>query len=185
MPDTILKELEQKMDKTLDALHKELGGLRTGRASTSLLEPIIVEAYGGSMPITQVGTINAPEARLLTVQVWDKSMVNAVEKSIREANLGLNPVADGQTVRVPMPELSQERRTELVKIARKYGEEAKISIRNIRRDGTDKLKAMEKAGEISEDEHHRLTDKVQTIIESYNKKVDEQLTSKEADIMKV
>ncbi len=141
------------MDGALEALRKEFGGLRTGRASASLLEPITVEAYGQQMPLNQVGTISVPEARLITVQVWDRGMVKAVEKAIRDGGLGLNPQTDGQNVRVPIPDLNQERRTELSKVASRYAEQARVAVRNVRRDGMDMLKRMEKDGDISQDEH--------------------------------
>lgn len=185
MPNTVIAELKRRMQGSLDALHREFAGLRTGRASVALLEPIMVDAYGSKMAITSVGTIGAPEARLLTVQVWDKSMVSAVEKAIREANLGLNPMPDGQLIRVPLPELSQERRIEMTKIAKKYAETARVSIRNIRRDGMEALKKMEKEDSLPEDEHHRYADEVQTLTDDFIKKVDDDLVIKEKDIMQV
>ncbi len=185
MPNALIADLKRRMHNTQEALHREFAGLRTGRASIALLEPIMVEAYGSQMPLPQVGTIGAPEARLLTVQVWDKSMVSAVEKSIREANLGLNPMADGQLIRVPLPELSQERRIEMTKIAKKYAENARVSIRNIRRDGMEALKKMEKDDNLPEDEHHRYADEVQQLTDDFIKKIDDELVSKEKDIMQV
>jgi len=173
------------MQNSIDALHKEFVGLRTGRASTNLIDPITVEAYGSKMPMSQVGTVNAPDARLLTVQVWDKEMVKAVEKSIREAGLGLNPTVDGQIVRIPVPDLTEERRKELAKIASKFAEQTKISVRNVRRDAMDDLKKLEKDGDISEDDHHRHNKEVQEITDSFVKKADEMLVAKEADIMQV
>ncbi|WP_414639786.1 ribosome recycling factor [Arenibaculum sp.] len=173
------------MDGALDALHKEFAGLRTGRASASLLEPITVEAYGARMPITQVGTINVPEPRLITVQVWDRTMVKAVEKAIRESGLGLNPMTEGQTIRVPIPELNQERRQELAKVAAKYSEQARVAVRNVRRDGMDMLKKKEKAGEISQDEHKGLADKVQAMTDAHIKKIDEALAAKDKEITQV
>lgn len=185
MPSSLIADLKRRMQASQEALHREFAGLRTGRASVALLEPIMVEAYGAQMPITQVGTVGAPEARLLTVQVWDKSMVSAVEKAIREANLGLNPMSDGQLIRVPLPELSQERRIEMTKIAKKYAENARVSIRNIRRDGMDALKKMEKEDSLPEDEHHRYAEEVQNLTDDFIKKVDEDLANKEKDIMQV
>jgi ribosome recycling factor len=177
-----LDQTKQRMEGALDALRKEFGGLRTGRASTSLLDHIQVEAYGNMMPLNQVGTVGVPEPRLLTVQVWDNSMVKAVEKAIRDAGLGLNPQPDGQLVRVPVPELSQERRQELTKIAGKYAETARIAVRNVRRDAMDELKKEQKAGKMSEDEHKTRTDKVQKLTDETIKKIDETLTAKEKEI---
>ena len=174
-----------KMEASVDALHKEFVGLRTGRASTNLLEPVTVEAYGSRMPMTQVGTVNAPDARLLTVQVWDKEMVKAVEKSIREAGLGLNPTVDGQIVRIPIPDLTEERRKELTKVASKFAEQSKISIRNNRRDAMDEIKKLEKDGDISEDDMHRFSKDVQDLTDSYIKKIDEMYAAKEKDILTV
>lgn len=173
------------MQNSLDALHKEFVGLRTGRASTNLIEPITVEAYGSKMPMSQVGTVNAPDARLLTVQVWDKEMVKAVEKSIREAGLGLNPTVDGQIVRIPMPDLTEDRRKELTKIAAKFAEATRISVRNVRRDAMDELKNLEKNDHMSEDDHHRYNKEVQDLTDTFVKNVDEMLAKKDADIMQV
>lgn len=185
MPQTLIADLKRRMQSSLDALLRDLSGLRTGRANITLLEPVMVEAYGASMPITQLGTIGAPEARMLTVQVWDKSMVSAVEKAIRESGLGLNPMSDGQLVRVPLPELSQERRIEMTKIAKKYAETARVGVRNVRREGMEGLKRMEKESHMSEDEHHQRADEVQKITDEFIKKIDEMLVSKEHDIMQV
>lgn len=173
------------MDGAIEALHKEFSGLRTGRAATSLLEPVMVDAYGSKMPLNQVGTVGAPEPRMLTVQVWDKGLVKSVEKAIRDANLGLNPAADGTLVRVPIPALSEERRKELIKIAHRYAEETRIAIRNIRRTGMDELKKLEKDHKISEDEHRTHSKEVQTLTDAEIKKVDEILAHKEADVMHV
>jgi ribosome recycling factor len=173
------------MDSAVDVLKKEFAGLRTGRASASLLEPVVVEAYGQTMPITQCGTIGVPEARMLTVQVWDKGLVKAVEKSIRDANLGLNPQADGQLVRVPIPALNEERRKELQKVAGKYSEQARISVRNVRRDGMDGLKKLEKDGHISEDEIKKHEKEIQVMTDEEIKKIDEALHHKEKEIMQV
>lgn len=180
-----LEDFKRRMEGALKTLHSEFAGLRTGRASASLLDPVMVEAYGSTMPINQVATVSAPEARLITVQVWDKSMVSAVEKGIHAAGLGLNPQAEGQVIRVPIPDLSQERRTELSKVAGKYAEQAKIAIRNVRRDAMDLLKKLEKDGKISEDEHKRNSDKTQTVTDEFTKKIEEALVAKEKDIMKV
>jgi ribosome recycling factor len=185
MPNSLIADLKRRMQSTQEALHREFAGLRTGRASVALLEPIMVEAYGSQMAISSVGTLNAPEARLLTVQVWDKSMVGAVERAIREANLGLNPMPDGQLIRVPLPDLSQERRIEMAKIAKKYAETARVSVRNIRRDGMEALKKMEKEESLPEDEHHRFADEVQELTDDFIKRIDDDLASKEKDIMQV
>lgn len=182
---TDMQDIRRRMDGALKTLHGEFAGLRTGRASTAMLDPIQVDAYGSLMPLNQLANVNAPEPRMLIVQVWDKSMVKAVEKAIRESNLGLNPAIDGQSVRVPVPELSEERRKELGKVAGKYAESAKIAIRNVRRDGMDALKKQEKDGEISEDEHRRKGDEIQKITDEFIKKVDDALAAKEKDIMQV
>lgn len=178
-------QIKQRMEGAVAALHKEFAGLRTGRASTGMLEPVHVDAYGSMMPLNQVASISVPEPRLLSVQVWDKGMVKAVEKAIREAGLGLNPQPDGALIRVPVPELSQERRQELVKIAGKYAEQARVAVRNVRRDGMDELKKQEKDKKISEDEHKTQSDKVQKLTDEHIKKVDEALTHKEKEIMVV
>ena len=180
-----MDDLQRRMEGALNTLKSDFGGLRTGRASTTLLEPIMVEAYGQQMPMSQVGTISAPEPRLLSVQVWDKGQVSFVEKAIREAGLGLNPMADGQMVRVPLPELNEERREELVKIAGKYAEQCRVAVRNVRRDGMDQLKKGEKDGEISQDEQKSLSDDVQKLTDNYVEKIDEALSQKEAEIRQV
>lgn len=180
-----LSAIERRMDGAVEALRKDLVGLRTGRANPQLLEPIVVEAYGTSMPLTQVGTIGAPEARLLTVQVWDRGMVKAVEKSIRDAGLGLNPQSDGQTVRVPLPELNEERRRELTKIAHKYAEAARVAVRNVRRDGMDALKKAEKDGDVSQDEHKTQSDRVQAMTDRHIKAIDDTLAQKEREILQI
>lgn len=180
-----LDDFKKRMQAALDVLSKEFSGLRTGRASINLLDPIKVEAYGNYMPISQVGTVTAPEPRLLVVQVWDKGMVKAVEKAIRESSLGVSPSSDGQLVRVVLPDLNQERRQELSKIAGKYAEEAKINVRNVRREGNDVVKKLEKDKEISEDDLHRLTDDMQELTDSFIKKIDDMLASKQKDIMHV
>lgn len=180
-----MDDLQRRMEGALSTLKSDFGGLRTGRASTTLLEPIMVDAYGQQMPMSQVGTISAPEPRLLSVQVWDKGQVSFVEKAIREAGLGLNPMADGQMVRVPLPELNEERREELVKIAGKYAEQGRVAVRNVRRDGMDQLKKGEKDGEISQDEQKSLSDDVQKLTDNYISKIDEALSQKEAEIRQV
>lgn len=185
MSKILLDSLEEKMEKSLAALHHEFSGLRTGRASPTMLDPIKVEAYGSSMPLNQVGTVNAPEPRLLTIQVWDKGLVQSTEKAIRESDLGLNPMSEGQIIRIPIPQLSGERREEIVKVAGKYAEQARVSVRNARRDGMDTLKKLEKDEGLSEDEKHRLADKIQTLTDDYIKKIDEALSSKEKDITQV
>lgn len=180
-----LADVKKRMDSALDVLRKELQGLRTGRASASLLEPLVVEAYGSELPITQVGTVNVPEPRMLTVQVWDRGMVKAVGKAIRTSSLGLNPAVDGQLIRVPLPELTQERRNELVKVAHKYAEQARVAIRNVRRDGMDQLKKLEKDGDISQDEHKHWSDEVQKVTDRHIEAVNQLLEQKEKDILQV
>ncbi len=180
-----LGDLKKRMDSALEVLRKELQGLRTGRASASLLEPIVVEAYGSELPLTQVGTVNVPEPRMLTVQVWDRGMVKAVEKAIRTSSLGLNPAVDGQLIRVPLPELTQERRNELVKVAHKYAEQARVAVRNVRRDGMDNLKRLEKDGDISQDEHKHWSDEVQKVTDKHIEAVNQLLDHKEKDILQV
>jgi len=179
------KDLKHRMDNTLDVLRKEFAGLRTGRAHTSLLDPVMVEAYGSSMPLNQVANVNVPEPRMLAVQVWDRGMAKAVEKAIRDAGLGLNPASEGQTIRVPIPPLNEERRTELTKIAGKYAEHARVAIRNVRRDGMDNLKRMEKDSEISQDDHKKHGAEVQSLTDDAIKAVDEILQHKEQEIMQV
>lgn len=180
-----LDQIKQRMEGAVNALHKEFSGLRTGRASASMLESVRVEAYGAMMPINQVASINVPEPRMLSVQVWDNSLVKAVEKAIRDSGLGLNPQPDGSLIRVPIPELSQERRQELVKVAGKYAEQARIAVRNVRRDAMDELKKMQKDGKISEDDLKMQSDKVQKLTDEYIKKIDEALSHKEKDIITV
>jgi len=180
-----IKELRKRMEGAMASLKSEFSGLRTGRANATLVEPIDVDAYGSKMPMTQVGTITVPEPRMISINVWDKGLVGAVEKAIRESGIGLNPVVDGQNLRLPIPPLNEERRKELQKVAGKYAESARVAIRNIRRDGMDSLKAMEKDGEISEDRHHALSDEVQKLTDTYVAKVDDALKAKEAEIMQV
>jgi ribosome recycling factor len=185
MPNELMEELRRRMDGALDALRREFGGLRTGRASVHLLDPVMVKAYGSDMPLNQVGTVNVPEPRMLTVQVWDRGLVSAVEKAIRDANLGVNPQADGQLVRVPIPELSSERRQELTKLAHKYAEQGRVAVRNVRRDGMETLKKLEKDGKISEDDHRRRSEEVQKLTDDHIKKIDEAMAQKEKEILQV
>jgi ribosome recycling factor len=180
-----LDDLGKRMDGAVEVLRKELQGLRTGRASASLLEPITVPAYGSEMPLNQVSTINVPEPRMLSVQVWDRSMVKAVEKAIRTAPLGLNPAVDGTLIRVPLPELSQERRNELVKVAHKYAEQARIAVRNVRRDGMDGLKRLERDGHVSTDDVALWSDEIQSITDSHIQTINHLLDTKEKDITTV
>lgn len=180
-----LKELSNRMDKAVDALKSEFTGLRTGRASIHMLDPIKVDVYGAKMPIGQVGSVNAPEARLLTVTVWDQSNTASVEKAIRDSGLGLNPQTEGNLIRIAVPELNEERRQEITKVAKKYAEDARIAVRNIRRDGMDALKKQEKDKEISEDELKRHSDDVQKITDEHVKTIDDILAHKEKDIMSV
>ena len=185
MADPDLSDIVRRMDGANEALRRELAGLRTGRASPSLLEPLTVEAYGATMPLPQVGTIGVPEPRMLTVQVWDRGVVKAVEKAIRESGLGLNPQTDGQLIRVPIPELNEERRRELSKIAGKYAEQARVAVRNVRRDGMELLKRMEKDGELSQDEHKLWHDEIQSFTDEHIKTIDETYAAKEKEILQV
>ena len=183
--DPDLDDLERRMKGAVEVLRHEFAGLRTGRASIGLLEPVMVDVYGAQMPLNQVGTIGVPEPRLLTVQVWDKTVVASVDKAIRASGLGLNPAADGQLIRIPIPELTEERRIEMVKIAHKYTEQARIAVRNVRRDGMENLKKMEKDGEMSEDDHHLWGDEIQQMTDQTIAKIDEALASKDEDIRQV
>lgn len=180
-----MNDLERRMNGAISVLKNEFAGLRTGRASASLLDPITVEVYGAAMPLSQVGTISVPESRMLSVQVWDKSNVQAVDRAIRDANLGLNPIIDGQLLRIPIPELNAERRQELVKVAHKYAEQARIAVRHVRRDGLDHLKKEEKDGGMGEDESHGLADQIQKLTDANIKDIDEMLATKEAEIVQV
>lgn len=183
--EALLKDLQRRMDGALEALRKEFGGLRTGRASTSLLEPVMVSAYGSMMPLNQLANINVPEPRMITVQVWDRGMVKAVDKAIRDAGLGLNPQTEGQTVRVPIPDLNEERRRELVKVAAKYAEAARVAVRNVRRDGVESLRKQEREGEISQDEQHKLERDIQHLTDDHIKRIDETLAQKDKEILQV
>ena len=176
-------DIERRMQGAVESLKGDLAGLRTGRANTSLLDPVQVEVYGSMMPLNQVATVSAPEPRMLSVQVWDKSNVSAVEKGIAHANLGLNPMQDGQTLRIPMPDLTEERRRDLAKLAGKYAENAKIAIRNVRRDGMEALKEDEKKKEISEDDRKRSEDEVQKLTDKYTAEADAAAEAKEKEIM--
>jgi ribosome recycling factor len=180
-----LQELEKRMRAAQDALKREFGGLRTGRASASLLDPVQVQVYGQRMPINQVATVSVPEARMITVQVWDRAAVAAVDKAIREANLGLNPIVDGQMLRLPIPALTAERRQEIVKIAHKYAEQARVAVRNVRREGMEALKKAEKDGDMSEDEHHKNSARVQELTDKVVKEIDAALAQKDTEINKV
>ena len=183
MPQYDKADISRRMDGAVESLKGDLSGLRTGRANTSLLDPVVVEVYGAMMPLSQVATVNAPEPRMLSVQVWDKSNVNAVEKGIAKANLGLNPMTDGQTIRLPMPDLTEERRKDLAKLAGEYGEKGKIAVRNVRRDGMESLKADEKKKEISEDERKRLEDEVQKLTDSHIADIDAAVEKKVQEIL--
>lgn len=180
-PDDLLR----RMDGAIEALRKEFSGLRTGRASTALLDNVTVEAYGTKMPMSQVGSVNVPEPRLLTVQVWDNSLVKEAEKAIRDADLGLNPQTEGNLIRVPLPDLSEERRIELTKVAAKFGEQARVAVRNVRRDGMDTLKKNEKDKEISKDEHRDRGEDIQKLTDSHIEIIDKMLSSKEQEILQV
>ncbi len=178
-------ELDRRINGAVATLKTEMGGLRTGRASAALLDPVRVEAYGNSVPLNQVGSIATPEARMITVQVWDKGLAKAVDKAIRDAGLGLNPQMDGQLLRIPLPELNQERRKELSKLAAKYAEAARVAVRNVRRDGMDLLKRQEKDGKISQDDQHGKGDELQKLTDAHIKDIDTALHAKEQEIMQV
>ena len=180
-----VRDIKRRMHGALEALRHEFAGLRTGRASASLLDPITVEVYGTQMPLNQVGTVSVPEARMLTVQVWDKANVTAVEKAIRVSDLGLNPMVDGTLVRIPIPELNEERRRELSKVAAKYAEQARVAVRNVRRHGMDDLKRLEKDHEISQDEHKAWSDEIQELTDKYVTEIDQALETKDREIMQV
>jgi ribosome recycling factor len=186
MAETFSKDdLDRRMKGAFATLKSEFGGLRTGRASAALLDPVMVEAYGNSVPVSQVGSIGTPESRMITVQVWDKGLAKAVDKAIRDAGLGLNPQMDGQLLRIPLPELNQERRKELSKLAAKYAEAARIAVRNVRRDGMELLKRLEKDKKIGEDEHHTKGDELQKLTDANIKDIDTLLHGKEQEIMQV
>ena len=183
--EALLKDLSRRMDGAIEALRKELGGLRTGRASASLLEPVRVEAYGNPVPLNQVATVSVPEPRMITVQVWDRSVVKSVDKAIREAGLGLNPQTEGQVIRVPIPDLTEDRRKELTRVAAKYAEEARVAVRKVRQHGMDALKKLEKESEISQDEHRKLEKDVQHLTDEHIKRIDETLAQKDKEILQV
>lgn len=185
MADPDLADIERRMLGAVEVLRQEFSGLRTGRASAALLEPITVEAYGSKMPMSQVGTIGVPDARMLTIQVWDSGLIQFVEKAVRESGLGLNPQTEGNVIRLPVPELTEERRIELTKIANKYAEQSKIAVRNVRRDGMDKLKRMEKESEISQDESRSWGQDIQKLTDEIIKTIDGALVAKDKDIMQV
>jgi len=179
-----IKDLRRRMDGALAALRTEFGSLRTGRASASMLEPIQVESYGQLTPINQVGTVNVPEPRMVTINVWDRSMVGKVEKAIRESGLGINPQTNGTIIMLPIPELNEERRRELTKVAAQYAEHARVAVRNVRRDGMDQLKKAKAAG-MSEDENKLWSDEIQDLTDKYIGRVDEALEAKQKEIMQV
>jgi ribosome recycling factor len=181
----LLSDLQRRMDGAVEVLRKEFGGLRTGRASAGLLEPVQVPAYGNTVPLNQVASVNVPEPRMITVQVWDRGVVKAVDKAIREAGLGLNPQTEGQTIRVPIPELNEERRRELTRVAAKYAEAARVSVRNVRRDGIEALRRLEKDSEISQDEQRKLQNDIQHITDDHIKRIDETLAQKDKEILQV
>jgi ribosome recycling factor len=178
-------ELKRRMDGAINALLHDLSGLRTGRASASLLDPITVDAYGTQTPLNQLAHVSIPEPRMLSVSVWDKSMVGKVERAIRDSNLGLNPITDGTTLRIPLPELNEQRRKELVKVAHTYGENARIAARHVRRDGMETLKKMEKDGDIGQDDSRQMSDRVQKMTDETISEIDRSLSAKEAEIMQV
>jgi ribosome recycling factor len=180
-----LDGLQRRMQGAVEVLRQEFAGLRTGRASPNLLDPVTVEAYGSQMHINQVASINVPEPRMLSVQVWDKSMVSAVDKAIRNAGLGVNPVVDGALIRIPIPELNQERRQEMVKLASKYTEQARVAVRNVRRDGMEQLKRMEKDGVLTQDDHKLYADEIQEMTDATIKDIDKALHQKEQEILQV
>ena len=183
--DVLLKDLRRRMDGALEVLRKEFGGLRTGRASASLLEPIIVSAYGNTVPLNQVASINVPEPRMITVQVWDRGVVKAVDRAIRESGLDLNPQTEGQTIRVPIPDLNEERRRNLTRVAATYAEDARVSVRNVRRDGIETLRRLEKESELSQDAHRKQQREVQHLTDDYISRIDEALTQKDREILQV
>jgi ribosome recycling factor len=180
-----IEELRRRMQGAVQTLKTEFGGLRTGRAAASLVEPVSVEVYGSHMPLKQLATISVPEARLITVQVWDKSQVSAVEKALRASGLGINPIVEGQLIRIPIPELTEERRQGLTKVAHRYAEQARIAVRNVRRDGMERLKRLEKDGKMGQDEHRTWSDKIQAMTDETIKLIDGTLATKEREIIQV
>jgi len=185
MSDYDIDDIKRRMEGSVSSLKSEFMGLRAGRASTAMLEPIMVDAYGSKMPMNQVGNISAPEPRLLTVTVWDASMTASVEKAIRESDLGLNPMTEGNLIRVPIPDLSEDRRKEMVKVAGRYAEAARVAVRNVRRDGIEAIRSAEKEGLLSEDERHSEEGEVQKLTDQYVKLIDESLANKEKEITQV
>ncbi|EAU42778.1 ribosome releasing factor [Fulvimarina pelagi HTCC2506] len=185
MADFDFDDLKRRMDGAIQSFKGDLAGLRTGRASPNLLDPVMVDAYGTQMPVNQVANISVPEPRLVSVTVWDKQMVGKVERAIRESNLGLNPVTDGTTLRIPLPELNEQRRKELVKVAQQYAEQAKVAVRHVRRDGMDSLKKMEKDGDIGQDDNRQMSERVQKMTDDAVSEIDRTLATKEQEIMQV
>lgn len=185
MDGNLIQSLTGRMKKAIQALKDEMGTLRTGRASTSILDNLTADAYGSPMPLSQLATLNVPEPRMITVQPWDKKMVGPIEKAIRESDLGLNPQSDGMLIRIPMPELTEERRRDIVKVVHKYGEQAKIAVRNIRRDGIDQTKKAEKNKEISQDDLRQYEKNIQDLTDRFVKEVDQAVAKKEDDVMQV
>ena len=185
MAEPDLDDIERRMDGALAALRREFAGLRTGRASTQLLEPVTVEAYGATMPINQLATVTVPEPRMLSVQVWDRGNVRAVERAIRASDLGLNPQVDGQLLRIPLPDLSEERRRELSRVAARYAEGARVAVRNVRRDGVETVRRLEKDGELSQDDRHLYEEEIQSLTDDHVGRIDEMLSTKESEIMQV
>jgi ribosome recycling factor len=183
--DELLKDLQRRMDGAIDVLKKEFGGLRTGRASASLLEPVQVPAYGNNVPLKEVASINVPEPRMITVQVWDRAVVKAVDKAIRDAGLGLNPQTEGQTIRVPIPELNAERRKDLTRVAAKYAEDARVAVRKVRQHGIETLRKLEKDGDISQDEQRKAQGDIQHLTDGHIKRIDETLAQKDKEILQV
>jgi ribosome recycling factor len=181
----LLKDLGRRMDGALEVLRKEFGGLRTGRASASLLEPITVAAYGGTMPINQLANVSVPEPRMITVQVWDRALVKPVDRAIRESGLGLNPQTEGQVIRVPIPDLNEERRRELTRVTAKYAEQARVSVRNVRRDGIEMLRRQEKDGDISQDQQRKLQQEIQHVTDDAIGRIDAMLAQKDQEILQV
>jgi ribosome recycling factor len=185
MTEADLSDIKRRMQGAVDVFKHELAGLRTGRASVHLLEPVTVEVYGAQMPLNQVATINVPEPRMITVQVWDRNQVKAVERGIQQASLGLNPIAEGQMLRIPIPELNEERRAELAKVAHRYAEQAKVAVRNVRRDGMEKIKKLEKASQLSQDAARQQSDEAQKLTDQMIGQIDQLLAAKEKEIMQV
>ena len=180
-----IEDIERRMAGAVSTLKSEFGGLRTGRASASLLAPVVVDAYGAQMPLTEVGTVSVPEPRMISVQVWDKSNVSAVEKAIIKSGLGLNPAVDGTLIRIPIPDLNEERRQELTRVASRYAEEARVAVRNVRRHGMDELKRLEKDGHLSKDDQKIWSDEIQSMTDDMIKQIDTLLAEKEKEIMQV